>query len=178
MKKKGAEIIALNFSQEPLTDAKETEKARKLADIIGCSKFTSIKIGKQLAEIVKKCEHKFYYIIQRRLMLRIAEKIAEKEGCNYLVTGDNLGQVGSQTLPNMSVIDKATSMTVLRPVLCNDKVETIDLSKKIGTHDTSIGPELCSLLGPKSPATMSQLYRIEEEEAHLDIQIMIKDALS
>jgi len=136
-----------------------------------------IKLGTQLAEIVKQCKHKYYYILQRRLFLRIAEIIAKKEGYEYLITGDNLGQVGSQTLSNMCVIDKATSMTVLRPILCNDKNETIAIARKIGTYETSEGPELCSLLGPKSPATSSHLYYINSEEKNLDMASLINQAM-
>lgn len=177
MQKKGVELIAINFSQEPLTDEKETEKAKKLSDMLGINKFISLKIGKELGLLVDKCQHKFYYILQRRFMLRIATLIAEKEGCSYLVTGDNLAQVGSQTLSNISVIDKATKMSVLRPLLSYDKVETMDIAREIGTYDTSCGPELCALLGPKHPATSSTPQLLEKEEKNLDIDSMIADAM-
>ncbi|MBU0460969.1 MAG: 7-cyano-7-deazaguanine synthase [Nanoarchaeota archaeon] len=178
MKKKGLDIIALNFSQEPLTDGREVVKAKKLAEQIKIKKFISVKIGKQLAEIVNKCDHRLYYVLQRRLMLRIAEHIAEREGYEFLITGDNLAQVGSQTLSNMSVIDMATKLIVLRPLLTNDKMETIDIAREIGTFDTSCGPELCSLLGPKHPATSSTPNVIQREEAKIDVGSLVDEALA
>jgi len=177
MKQKGLDIVALTFSQEPITDDQEVRKSAKLAKHIGCDKHIVIKIGTQLAEIVKQCKHKYYYILQRRLFFRIAEIIAKKEGCEYLITGDNLGQVGSQTLSNMCVIDNATSMTVLRPILCNDKNETIAIARTIGTYETSEGPELCSLLGPKNPVTSSNLRYIEFEEKNLEMDSLIDQAI-
>ena len=178
LQNKDVELVALNFSQEPATDHKETEKAMKLAEILGINRFIWVKMGQQLAELVNKCNHKLYYVLQRRLMLRVAEKIAAEEGCDYLVTGDNLAQVGSQTLSNMAVIDRATSMTVLRPILCNDKVETINIAKEIGTHDASCGPELCALFGPKHPATSSRIEFVEKEEMNIDVDKMVADVIA
>lgn len=177
MMQMGMEIVALHFSVEPFSDNSPELKSKKLAQKLGINRFITIKNGMQQAELTKKCNHKFYYILQRRLFLRIAERIAETKGCRYLITGDNLGQVGSQTLKNLEVITKAVKMQILRPLLTNDKVETIELAKKIDTYELSIGPEICSVLGPKHPATRSTIEKIEEEEKKVDINQLIEDSL-
>lgn len=188
MKKQGLEIIALHFSLEPFTDNSAEIKSKKLAKHIGIKKFITITNGVQQAELTKKCDHRFYYILQRRLYLRIAEKIAKdnpnnifgengKEGCAYLITGDNIGQVGSQTLKNMEVITRVVNIPILRPILTNDKNETIDFAKKIGTYELSVGPEMCSVLGPKHPATASTLEKVENEERKIDVDKLIEDSL-
>jgi len=176
-KKKGYSLVYLTFSQEPVTDEQEALKAFNLAKLIGGGKFFKAKIGKQLAELVNKCEHKFYYVLQRRLFLRIAEIVAKQEGCEVLITGDNLGQVGSQTLSNLSVIDAVTGLTVIRPLLTNDKVDTLAIAREIGTYDASCGPELCSLLGPKHPATSSTPNLLMREEGKIDVDEMVKSVL-
>ena len=173
MKKKGVELLAVHFSLEPFTDNSPEIKSIELAKKIGIKKLYVIKQGDAHSEIVEKCEHKYYYILGRRLMWRIAEKIAEKEKCDFLVTGENLGQVGSQTLDNMAVTDNAVKMKILRPILCNDKSETIDIAKQIGTYELSSGPEMCCVLGPRHPATKSTVGIIEEQEKKLDIKRLI-----
>ena len=177
MKKKGLEIIPLHFSIEPFTNHLPEEKAKKLAKMLGFKKFIVVYQHKQHAEIVEKCNHRYYYILTRRLMLRTAENIAKKEMADFIVTGDNLGQVGSQTLENLVVISKSIKMHILRPLLTNDKNETIALARKIGTYETSIGKEYCTVLGPKNPATRSKLIIIKREESRLNIKKLVNDSL-
>lgn len=177
MKKQGIDIIGVHFSSEPITDVREAEKAEKLAKMIGCSKFIVVPFGQLQAEVVKKCEHRLYYVLTKRLMMKIAEQIAAKEGCKYLVTGENLGQVGSQTMENLYAITKAVKMQILRPLLTYDKQEIINFAKKIGTFETSCGPELCSLLGPKHPATHSNFNAVVSEESKLELDRWIKDSV-
>ncbi|MBS3137259.1 7-cyano-7-deazaguanine synthase [Candidatus Woesearchaeota archaeon] len=167
-KQKNISLIALHFSLEPFTDNTAEVKSRKLAEMIGCEKFIAAHIGNIQAMIAKQCSHRYFYIITRRLMLRIAEKIAQQEGCSYLITGDNLGQVGSQTLDNMSVITSAVTMPILRPLLSFNKNETIAIAREIKTYEVSKGPEMCSVLGPANPATTSTVERIESEESKIE----------
>jgi len=177
MKQKNVVLIAVHFSQEPFTDHGSKEKAQKCAHLLGIEKCIVVVFGDILAEIVKKCKHKYYYIISRRLMLRVAETLAVQYGCSFIVTGESMGQVGSQTLSNMSVTDQAVSLPVVRPLLGFDKIETISIAQQIGTYDLSLGPEMCSLLGPKHPVTHSSLDIIELEEGHMDMNALIVDAL-
>ncbi|MEA3378622.1 MAG: hypothetical protein U9Q69_03190 [Nanoarchaeota archaeon] len=175
MRKKNVELTALHFSGEPFVKANAKEKAKLLAKKIGCTKIIIFPFGEIQAETVNSCRHRYYFIITKRIMFRIAQKFAEKEGCDFLVTGDNLGQVGSQTLINLSLINSAINIEVLQPLLCFDKQEIINLAKEIGTHDLSIGPEMCSLLGPKHPATRAKKEKIEIEEKKFNIEkLMLK----
>ena len=112
-------------------------------------------------------------------MLRISEEIAKKEGIKALVTGENLAQVSSQTLDNITTIAEAIKLQVFRPLLGMDKVEIIDLAKKIGTYGISIKPQedCCSLFVPNHPATKSYPKKIKTLEKNLKIKKLVKDAL-
>jgi thiamine biosynthesis protein ThiI len=176
-KNKGIELVAIHFSLEPFTDDTAEKKSIKLAKLMSIKKLYVVKHGEIHAEIVKKINHRYYYIVTRRLMWRVAEKIAEKEKCDFLITGENLGQVGSQTLENMTVIDKAVKIKILRPILCNDKNDTVEIAKKLGTYESSCGPEMCSVLGPKHPATKSTIKIIENEERKIDLQKLLNQSM-
>ncbi len=178
VKKQGIDIIGVHFSSEPITDKREAEKAEKLAKMVGCQKFIVVPFGQLQAEIVKKCQHKLYYVLTKRLMMKIAEQIAKKEDCKYLVTGENLGQVGSQTLENLYSITKAVKIEILRPLITYDKQEIINLAKTIGTYETSCGPEICSLLGPEHPETKSKLKYVQYEEEKIDLDKWITESLN
>jgi tRNA uracil 4-sulfurtransferase len=173
----GFEVIAVHFSGKPFVNDVPEKKSEKLSKQIGCKEYLIVPFGKIQEEIVKKCNHRFYYVLTRRMMLRIAEKIAEEGNAEFLITGDNLGQVGSQTLENIETISNSVKMEILRPILCNDKNETIAIAKKIGTYEASCGPEMCSVLGPKNPATRSTVEKIEREEERLDMTEMIDEAI-
>ena len=101
-----------------------------------------------------------------------------KLNCNYLLDGCNLGQVSSQTLSNLSVISQSVNMPILRPLLCYDKDQIIKLARKIETYEISKGPEMCNVLGPKHPATRSNLEIIEKEETNLNIKKLIESSLN
>ena len=175
MQKQGLELSAVHFSSKLVTDAESEEKSRKLAEFLGIKKLFVIDLSKELITISKTCEHRYYFVLMKRLMYRIAEKIAKKERCKFLITGENLAQVSSQTLQNLSVIDKATRFEVLRPLLGFDKEEIIQLAKKIGTYETSCGPEHCDALGPVHPATQAREGDILGEEEKLDTGEIIKN---
>lgn len=176
MKEKGVEVTALHFSLEPFTNNTPELKSKEIAEKFGF-KLIVVKHGRHHEEIANKCKHRYYYVLTRRLMYRIAKKIAVQEGCDFLITGENLGQVGSQTLQNMYVIDNAVKINIIRPLLTWDKHEIIEFAKKIGTYEISKGPEMCSVLGPKHPATKAKLEVIKKEEKKIDIDKMVKDAL-
>ncbi|MEA1993080.1 MAG: hypothetical protein U9N35_01605 [Euryarchaeota archaeon] len=119
-------------------------------------------------------DKKFICIFCKRMMYRIAERIAEKEGYKGLVTGENLGQVASQTLQNLSVLEEPVELPVLRPLLCMDKEEIVAIAREIGTYKISIGKSKeCSYV-PKYPAINTRLEKIKELEEMLDIERMIK----
>ena len=171
------EIIAVHFSIEPFTDNKPELKTKKLCKMLGINKLYVVKAGNIFAELVKKCDHRYYYVLSKRMMYRIAEKIAKKEKCKYLVTGESLGQVSSQTLDNLTAIDQAAKIIVLRPLLAYDKEEIISLSKKAGMYETSTGPEVCDRLGPKNPKTRCNEKQVKEEEKEANINKLVNDGV-
>lgn len=177
MQQLGVDLIAVHFSSEPFTTNEAERKSCVLAEKLGIPTLYVVLHGSCYSLLVKHCTHKYYYILMRRLMLRTAEALAQQEQCDFLVTGENLGQVASQTLSNMATITEAVRIPVLRPLLCNDKQETIALARKIGTYDLSKGPEFCCVLGPKHPATQSTIDVIHTEESSLDICGMIEQSI-
>jgi len=170
-------IDALHFSLEPFTDNIPEKKSLELAKKLGIKNLYVINHSKEHSEITKKCDLRYYYIISRRLMYMVAEKLAKKLNCKYILDGCNLGQVSSQTLSNLSIIMNATNLPVLHPLLTYDKDEIIKLSRKIGTYEISKGPEMCNVLGPKHPATKSNKEIIEKEEAKLDFNELVESSL-
>lgn len=169
MQQKGVEIIAVHFSYEPFTDNGPELKSKKVSEILGFKKFIVVNISKECEGIAKNCNHKLYFVLTKRLMLKKAEEIAKKEKYDFLITGENLAQVSSQTLLNLKSITDAVKIQVLRPLLTYDKEEILAIARKIGTYEPSKGPEVCDALGPKHPATRSSLEEIRLEEAKLEV---------
>jgi len=163
MKDKGLELKAIHFSYEPFTNNSPEIKSREICKILNIP-FEVYNISKEIEKISKKCIHKYYFILTKRLMHKKAEEIAKKEKYDVLINGENIGQVGSQTIENLMSIDNAVRITILRPVLCLDKQEIIDKAREFGFYDLCSGPEVCDILGPKNPATKTKIEIIEKEE--------------
>ncbi len=176
--RQGLEVLAVHFSLEPITDDAAAVKSRRLAERLRLSKLFVVTVGPAFAEIAKACDRRLYFVLSKRLMVRIAEAIAKREGCAYLLTGESLGQVSSQTLPNLRAIDAAASMVVLRPLIGFDKEETVRIAREIGTYEISEGPEICDLLGPTHPATKASVEQVLGEEAGLDVGRLVREALA
>lgn len=172
--KKELKIDAVHFSIEPFTDNSPEKKSRKLAELLGLKRFIVINVSDEFSEIVKECNHRLYFVLSKRLMLRIAEELAKKHGYDYIITGESIGQVSSQTLANLSVIDKAVKIPVLRPLLGYDKNEIIRIAEEIGSFELSKGPEVCDKLGPRHPSTNASLGSVLKEEEKLDIKGMVR----
>ena len=177
MTQRGLDVLAVHFSLEPITDDAAAVKSRRLAEKLGLSKLIVVTVGRPFAEIADTCDRKLYFVLSKRLMVRIAEALAEREGCRFLLTGESLGQVSSQTLTNLRAIDAASLRVVLRPLIGFDKDETVRVAKSIGTYAISEGPEICDLLGPAHPATHASLERVAAEEAKLDLDGLVREAL-
>ena len=171
------EIIAAHFHQQPLTDEKEIEKVKQLVKVLGVKKVYLVPFTPVLKELVSKCDHKNYYILSKIAMFKAAELIAAQEKAQFLITGENLAQVSSQTLSNMNSITKNLSLEIFRPVLTYDKEEIIKVAKKIGTYDISKGPEICCLLGPKHPATKSDPEEIRKELEYIPLMELLKKSV-
>ena len=171
------EIIAVHFHQVPLSGEKEIEKVRELCRKLEIKRVYLVPFTPVFAALVKESRHKDYFILQKISMFKAAEKIAEKEGAKFLITGENLAQVSSQTLSNMVTITKNLSLEVFRPVLAYDKQEIVKIAQQIGTYDISKGPEICCLLGPKHPATKSDPEVIRKELERLALDKLMGECL-
>jgi len=177
MARQGYEIVAAHFSLEPITDDGSTIKSRKLVEILGIPTLYVVRVGEAFAEVAHACHRRFYFVLTKRLMVRLADAIADREAGDVLLTGENLGQVSSQTMMNLRAIDAAARHPVLRPLIGMDKQEIMDRAKVIGTYDVSLGPEICDLLGPPKPATAARIEQILEEETKLDIDGLVSACL-
>ncbi|HKZ99756.1 MAG TPA: hypothetical protein VJ326_09245 [Thermoplasmata archaeon] len=175
--RQGLRLVAAHFSLEPITDDAAAVKSRKLASLLGIRALYVVRVGEAFAEVAQKCERRFYFVLTKRLMVRLADGLADREAADVLVTGENLGQVSSQTLASLRVIDAVARRPVLRPLIGFDKQEIVDRAKAIGTYEISKGPEICDLLGPAAPATHARLEQVLEEEAKLDIARLVASTL-
>lgn len=171
------DIIAAHFHQMPLTDEKEIEKVKELVKVLGLRKVYLVPFTPVLKAIIEHCTHKNYFILQKIMMMKAAEIIAQQEEAQYLITGENLGQVSSQTLSNLVSITKHVSLEIFRPLLTYDKEEIVKVARKIGTYEISKGPEICCLLGPKHPATQSRPEDIGKELEKLDLKMLLEEAV-
>jgi len=164
MMEKDVEIIGLHF----FMDKKNLEKTKMLAEKMGIKLFIVDHNKAQLA-IKENCNNRFQCILCKRMMYRIAENFAKEQKADFIVTGENLSQVASQTLSNMRTLDNAVKIKVLRPLLTMDKQEIIDLSKKYGFYNISILKSPSCPYLPSKPATRSEIHKIIEEEEKLSI---------
>ena len=131
-------------------------------------------------QIVANCPEEETTILVRRFMMRIAQEIAKNTGCGMLITGENLGQVASQTAEALVVTDQSVSLPVMRPLIAMDKVDIMDKAQEIGTYETSIQPyeDCCTVFLPKHPVTKPKLDRILASESKLDCEKLIADAVA
>ena len=181
--KRGVELCAVHFYSYPYTSERAKEKVLDLARIISQSccgikvfvvPFTDIQL-----KIHEKCADDYTTLIMRRFMMRIAEKIAQREGAEALITGESVGQVASQTMTALHMTNMVVSMPVFRPLIGFDKIEIIRYAEKIGTYETSCLPyeDCCTVFTPRHPATHPKLDKILESEARLDGDALIEEAI-
>jgi len=181
--KKAKEIILVHADNRPFTDERETENFIKLAKHlkkrISCPiKVYSVPHGDALSSYKTHCENRFACVFCKRMLLRYAEKIAEKEQADAIVMGDSLGQVASQTLQNIRVIEQAVDIPILRPLIGFDKEDVIKIAKEIGTYDLSILPsDGCSAV-PHRPATQAKPDQILGEEEKINTKNLVNDAVN
>ena len=182
--KRGVRLEALYFESPPHTsvDAKNKviELARKLAIYNNDIKLHIINFTDIQQAIYKNCPHEYLITIMRRMMYRISEKIAKHNKCKIIINGESIGQVASQTLTSMSVINETIKMPVIRPLACFDKLEIIDIAKKIDTYNTSILPfeDCCTIFVPKHPVINPELDKAIEYEQLLPFESMIEDCIN
>lgn len=182
--KKGVEIEAIHFHSPPYTSPQATEKVKQLVDIM--SKRTGAEIKLHIVPFTE-LQTKIYDWIPdnmsmtttRRIMLIIAERLAERIDAKAIVNGENLGQVASQTLSSMHAINAVTNFPVLRPLLTLEKNEIVEMARRYGTYETSVLPyeDCCTIFKPKSPKTRPEVEKVEKFESKVDFAPMIEKAL-
>ena len=177
-KEAGVELCAMHFSAEKIVGNEPLRKSVEACKLLGIKKMFVADIGDELVEITKQCDLRYYFLLSKRLMMKASEKVARQNGIDFLITGENLGQVSSQTLPNLGIIDKSVGLFIARPLLCFDKLEIIRLAEKIGTFEISKGPELCDALGPRHPVTKGNLAAAEAEEKNLETEKMLGNVVA
>ncbi|MCC8192404.1 MAG: tRNA 4-thiouridine(8) synthase ThiI [Ruminococcus sp.] len=184
MAKRGVIIDAVHFEAPPYTAERAKIKVEKLAKLMseytGAINFHCVEFTK-IQEIIKeKCPEELFTIIMRRIMMEIAERLAKKEEANCLVTGESIGQVASQTMYAMVCTDAACSIPVFRPLIGMDKTEIVEISRKIGTFETSIEPyeDCCTVFTPKHPKTRPQLKDVEAAQVAYDFEPLIQEAVN
>jgi thiamine biosynthesis protein ThiI len=182
--RRGCRASFVHFHSYPIVSRTSQDKARELTRILTRGQLASrlylVPFGALQQQVVISVPPAFRVLIYRRLMLRIADRIAERAGAHALVTGDAVGQVASQTIENLAVIGAVTRMTLLRPLVGMDKEEITADARRIGTYETSVVPDedCCSLFTPRFPATRAILESVEAAEAALDVPALVDRALA
>lgn len=180
MMKRGCNAVFVHFSGRPLVSRASEEKVRELVQTLTVHQYHSrlyvVPFGEIQREIVAHAPAPHRIVLYRRLMVRIAGELAQREYCWGLVTGDSLGQVASQTPENLSVIEEAAELPMLRPLIGMDKIEITDQAEMIGTFTTSIEPDqdCCSLFTPPHPSTKTRIDDIRKVERSFDIGALVK----
>lgn len=183
MMKRGCRALFIHFHGRPYVSRASEEKVREIVEHLTRHQFYSrlylVAFGEIQRQIVLGAPAPYRVVLYRRMMLRIAEELAYKEGCWGLVTGDSLGQVASQTPENLSVVEEAARLPVLRPLIGMDKIEITEEAQRIGTFETSIEPDqdCCRLFVPAHPSTKTDLNTIRKIEAGFDLGGLVKQGL-
>ena len=181
--KRGCTAVFVHFHSFPYTNKESQEKARLLALLLAeyqlRSKLYLVPFAEVQRHIMVETPADTRVILYRRYMLRLAERIARRERARVLVTGDSIGQVASQTIENIDVISRAVQMPILRPVIGDDKIEIVNIARRIGSYDISILPDqdCCSLFVPKHPETKAHLETIEKSETRLQVEEAMEQAM-
>ena len=181
--KRGVAIECVHYASPPYTSSQAREKVLELARLLAPYQghimvhivpFTDLQLA-----IYDHCDESYAITIMRRMMYRIAERLAKKQNALAIVNGESIGQVASQTLESMQTINDVTRMPIIRPLACMDKVEIIDLARKIGTYETSIQPweDCCTIFTPKHPQTRPQVEQLLESEKLIDGEGLMKRAI-
>ena len=181
--KRGVRLIPVHFFSFPYTSEAAKEKvialAQELTAWCGKMRLCIVPFTHIQEEIRDKCPEAYFTILMRRFMMRIADRIAADNGCGALVTGENLGQVASQTMSAMAVTENVCTRPVLRPLIGFDKEEIVRLARRIGTYETSILPyeDCCTVFTPRHPELRPTVAKAEEAERALDVDALVEEAV-
>ena len=182
--KRGVELECIHFFSYPYTSEQAKEKVLELARLLTryCGRLTvNVVSFTQIQEAIRdNCPEEYFTLIMRRFMMQISERIARRHGCQCLVTGENLGQVASQTMEAMAVTSQSVNLPVFCPLIGMDKEEIVTVARKIGTLETSILPyeDCCTVFTPRHPKTKPTLAQVENAEKKLDREQLMEQALA
>ncbi len=182
--KRGVNVECIYFDSPPHTSEEAKNKVKKLAKIIneysGLVKLYIVPFTKIQEEIYKNCPDNYMITIMRRMMYRITEKYAKKINAKIIINGESIGQVASQTLDSIACINEVTNMPVIRPVATYDKLEIIDIAKRINTYETSILPyeDCCTIFVPKHPVIKPDIVKAKEYEKAFDYEKLIEESIN
>ncbi len=180
--KRGVRLDAMHFESFPYTSERAREKvlalAEKLTAYTGDIHVHIISVTKIQEVLRDSCEEDYFTLLLRRFMMRLSERTAEKFACDALITGESLGQVASQTMQALGVTNSVVSRPVFRPCIGMDKEEIIRISREIDTFETSILPyeDCCTVFTPRHPRTRPELWKVEREEAKVDVKALEDEA--
>ena len=183
MMKRGCRALFVHFSGRPLVSRASEDKVSELVQLLTSHQYTSklyiVPFGEIQQDIVANAPAPYRVVLYRRVMIRIAEELARREHCWGIVTGDSLGQVASQTPENLTVIEEASELPILRPLIGMDKMEITDQARQIGSFATSIEPDqdCCSLFTPPHPSTRTRLEDIQKVERMFDVSALVKQGI-
>ena len=181
--KRGVRLIPVHFFSFPYTSQQAKDKVielgRQLTAYCGRMTMEVVPFTHIQEEIRDKCPEEYFTLSMRRFMMRIAQHIAKANGAKAIVTGENLGQVASQTMEAMASTQAVTHLPVLQPLIGMDKEEIITIARKIGTFDTSILPyeDCCTVFTPRHPRTRPQVSEVEAAESALDVEALVQEAI-
>lgn len=184
MCKRGMKLNCLHFHSFPYTGAAAKEKVidltKKIGEYNGGITLNIVSFTHIQEAIHENCPEEFMITLMRRFMMRIAERVAKQHGDQAIITGESLGQVASQTIESITSSNSVVTMPVLRPLIAFDKIDIIDISRKIDTYETSILPyeDCCTVFLPKFPAIKPNLEKVIKAESKLDVEGLINEALS
>lgn len=184
MAKRGVEVECVHFFSYPYTSQLAKDKVLELARLVTryCGRMTvNVVSFTQIQEAIRdNCPEEFFTLIMRRFMMEISQRIAKDDGCGALITGENLGQVASQTMEAMTVTGAVVDIPVFMPLVGMDKEEIVTIARKIGTLETSILPyeDCCTVFTPKHPKTKPTLGQVIHAERKLDREALIQEALN
>ena len=184
MAKRGMEVECVHFFSYPYTSQLARDKVMELARLVTkyCGRMTvNVVSFTQIQEAIRdNCPEEFFTLIMRRFMMEISQRIAKDDGCGALITGENLGQVASQTMEAMTVTGAVVDIPVFMPLVGMDKEEIVTISRKIGTFETSVLPyeDCCTVFTPKHPKTKPTLGQVIHAERNLDREALIQEALA
>lgn len=183
MMRRGCVVLCIHFHSYPILSRASQDKVREIAQLLAQyqlkTRVALVPFGELQQQVVLACPAELRVVVYRRLMLRIADRLARAWRAKALVTGDVIGQVASQTLDNMTTIAEATSLPILRPLIGMDKDEIVNEAKRLGTLPISNIPDqdCCTLFTPKHPATRARLPAVIAAEAALPVDEMVTAAV-